>query len=223
MGLDMYLDKYPKYKDTTPQMVITIQNYLDWKDRCKDPDSKARNYSLKEWCGIDENEIPASDYIDFYSCFFTKKYSAYDVNKLYGLNRITEEIGYWRKANHIHNWFVENVQNGVDDCECYEVSKEKLEELLALCHKVKDVAIIETTMVACKSSNELISNYEETKSVVNKDEVAALLPTCSGFFFGGTEYDEWYMESINNTINIIDNVLNTTDFEVEVVFYESSW
>jgi hypothetical protein len=23
------------------------------------------------------------------------------------------ELGYWRKANHIHKWFVDNVQNGV--------------------------------------------------------------------------------------------------------------
>jgi len=35
------------------------------------------------------------------------------------LNRVSyieENVGYWRKANHIHAWFVENVQNGVDDC-----------------------------------------------------------------------------------------------------------
>lgn len=34
------------------------------------------------------------------------------------------EIGYWRKANHIHNWFIKNVQNGKDDCSVYEVSRE---------------------------------------------------------------------------------------------------
>ena len=27
-----------------------------------------------------------------------------------------EEVGYWRKANAIHGWFVRNVQNGKDDC-----------------------------------------------------------------------------------------------------------
>jgi len=38
-------------------------------------------------------------------------------------------IGYWRKANHIHSWFVENCQNGEDDCGNYYVSRENLEEL----------------------------------------------------------------------------------------------
>ena len=26
------------------------------------------------------------------------------------------QIGYWRKANHIHKWFVDTCANGVDDC-----------------------------------------------------------------------------------------------------------
>ena len=27
---------------------------------------------------------------------------------------VVEEVGYWRKANQIHRWFVENVQKGED-------------------------------------------------------------------------------------------------------------
>ena len=34
---------------------------------------------------------------------------------------IEEEAGYWRKANAIHRWFVENVQKGEDDCRDYYV------------------------------------------------------------------------------------------------------
>ena len=39
-----------------------------------------------------------------------------------------EEVGYWRKANQIHKWFVDNVQDGVDDCGEYKVTKEQLIE-----------------------------------------------------------------------------------------------
>jgi len=28
------------------------------------------------------------------------------------INYIEEEVGYWRKANAIHSWFVKNIQNG---------------------------------------------------------------------------------------------------------------
>jgi len=31
------------------------------------------------------------------------------------------EAMYWRKANAIHRWFVENVQGGQDDCKPYYV------------------------------------------------------------------------------------------------------
>ena len=42
---------------------------------------------------------------------------------------IREEAMYWRKANAIHNWFVQNVQDGNDDCKKYWVSIDHLKEL----------------------------------------------------------------------------------------------
>ena len=48
-----------------------------------------------------------------------------------------EDVGYWRKANQIHNWFVNHVQDGIDDCDYHhEVTKELLEELLDTCETV---------------------------------------------------------------------------------------
>ena len=44
----------------------------------------------------------------------------------YDVSAVTVELGYWRKANHIHKWFVDNVQNGVDNCGEYLVSKQDL-------------------------------------------------------------------------------------------------
>ena len=35
---------------------------------------------------------------------------------------ISEEVMCWRKANHIHKWFVDNVQEGVDDCRLYHIT-----------------------------------------------------------------------------------------------------
>lgn len=37
------------------------------------------------------------------------------------------------------------------------------------------------------------------------------------------EYDEYYVSDIVDTIKIIENVLATTDFETQMVFYVSSW
>lgn len=106
---------------------------------------------------------------------------------------ITEEVGYWRKANQIHKWFVDNVQNGNDDCGNYYVSREKLEELLDLCRKVQaDMSLAEQ-----------------------------LLPSQSGFFFGGTDYDDWYYQDIDRTIEMLEEILS--DETADEFEYTSSW
>lgn len=115
------------------------------------------------------------------------------------------EIGYWRKANHIHNWFVQNCQGGVDDCNYYEVTKTKLESLLADCKKVLDPT-------------------GSTVPLILRDRIAeSVLPTVQGFFFGSTDYDDGYYEDIKDTIEILERVLVETDFENEVIIYSSSW
>lgn len=49
---------------------------------------------------------------------------------------VLKEVGYLRKANQIHAWMVDNVQDGEDDCGYYEVSREKVEELHEVCAKI---------------------------------------------------------------------------------------
>ena len=105
----------------------------------------------------------------------------------------TEEI-YWRKANAIHNWFVNNCQYGEDDCHPHEVTEEQLIELKNLCKQVIE-------------SNNLAKE---------------LLPTQSGFFFGSIEYDEYYFESLSYTIKQINELLNS-NFKYDWYEYCSSW
>jgi hypothetical protein len=46
------------------------------------------------------------------------------------VGQVVCEAGYWRKVNAIHNWFVENVQHGEDECREHRVSREQLLDLL---------------------------------------------------------------------------------------------
>jgi len=102
-------------------------------------------------------------------------------------------VGYWRKANAIHKWFVDNIQKGKDDCNPYYVSRKSLIELRGECDK----------------------------ALQNRDNAAGILPPQEGFFFGGTDIDDWYFRDLENTINIVDKLLTLPDdwsFE-----YQSSW
>lgn len=222
----MYLNRMPRYKSATASDVSVIENYLDWQKEKKEG-SEYANCTLKEWCGIDIDKMPDIDVVEYYMQFCNFKYYAWDSEHDYGHNSIMEEVGYWRKENMIHQWFVDHVQNGIDDC-CYhnECTKEILEELLDTCEKVKQIAVLKPGKVV--NGQTLINGkwencYEDGEVIVNADEVAALLPTQGGFFFGATEYDNWYMRGVEYTIDILTRVLETTDFEKEMVYYVSSW
>jgi len=53
---------------------------------------------------------------------------------IYGVH-VEVTCAYWRKANQIHKWFVDNVQGGEDNCGEYYVSHEKLKDLLDLVNR----------------------------------------------------------------------------------------
>jgi len=46
---------------------------------------------------------------------------------------VTATAVYWRKANAIHKWFVDNLADGVDDCRPLWVSTDHLKELFLTC------------------------------------------------------------------------------------------
>ena len=117
------------------------------------------------------------------------------------------EVGYWRKANQIHNWFMQNCarrdeyDNPIDDCRPIEITVDKLEKLLDDCKKV-------------------LADHSLAKE---------LLPTVDGFFFGSTAYDDYYLGQIEQTIEIIEPVLKFAKHKLEIkdyaweVYYQASW
>ena len=109
------------------------------------------------------------------------------------VQEVSIDAGYWRKANAIHEWFVQNVQGGEDECRPHHVSREDLTALKTTCEQV----------------------------LADKKLARDLLPTASGFFFGSTEFDQYYFQDIEETVKIVDRCLALpTAWEFE---YRSSW
>ena len=109
------------------------------------------------------------------------KYSSYS-----GIE-VSYPIAYWRKANAIHGWFVNECAGGVDECQPIHVSREHLMELREACNQV----ILQPAGVM----------VEDVAAEVG------LLPT-PGFFFGSYEIDEYYMEDIKRTREMLDHILS---------------
>lgn len=114
-----------------------------------------------------------------------------------GFIQLTVEAMYWRKANAIHEWFVVNVQGGNDDCNDYYVPIEKLIELKSECDKV----------------------------IANPELAMETLPPSSGFFFGSTDIDEWYMNQLKYTSRRIKEIVDLQNKNGDKVmfYYHSSW
>lgn len=140
------------------------------------------------------------------------------------IKRIDCEVMYWRKANAIHKWFVDNVQGGKDDCDTYDVSIEQLKELLVLCTEVLEKSKIgKGANYAGETwkSGEHTINYVDGKVITNPQVAESLLPTAGGFFFGCTDYDEGYLQDIEYTKTELEKLLANDDggdYE-----YHSSW
>lgn len=110
-----------------------------------------------------------------------------------GNTYVEAEVCYWRKANQIHKWFVDNVQDGNDNCGEYYVTRDDIEKLILAC----DTAW---------------TNHD-----------SSILPPSSGFFFGTTEVDEWYWNEIQDTSKRLRAILEDPMLQDASLYYQSSW
>lgn len=117
--------------------------------------------------------------------------------------RITEdkEVAYFRKVNLLVEYFEYE-----DDCSDMVVTKEQLQELVEKCKY-----LIEFAKEHPAGSDE----FEEKASVT--------LPTQSGFFFGSTSYDEWYLKDLESIVKRLTPVVEETDFDRYDIIFHCWW
>lgn len=104
-------------------------------------------------------------------------------------------VMYWRKANAIHKWFVDTRADGVDDCSPITVHYEHLQQLHDLCEQ----------------------------ALSDKDSPDEYLPTESGFFFGNTDYDEYYFQDLEYTRDRLAKVIELMKRENDKGYKDNGW
>lgn len=109
------------------------------------------------------------------------------------ISSVETEVMYWRKANQVHRWFVENCQDGRDECQSSYVDTEQLQELLDNCKEI----LLDTSLAP------------------------VLMPPQPGFFYGNYEYNTWYWANILRTITGLAEILAVDD--CGDFYYSSSW
>lgn len=137
------------------------------------------------------------------------------------------KVAYWRKANQIHKWFVDNCQNGEDDCRDAYVERDQLAELVRLCNEV--LGTVETVEGEIHTGTSFYPDgrrieHKHPGQVVAQVAIAErMLPAQGGFFFGSTDYDEYYLADLRDTVRQIEAVLNNPKFKGWEFEYRASW
>ena len=86
------------------------------------------------------------------------------------LSYIEMDAGSWEKAHAVHEWFVRNCQDGIDDCRQVEVTYEELTELRALCVKViatKNDRLLPGTFFDDKLDSDYYDYLKETIAIID--------------------------------------------------------
>ena len=113
-------------------------------------------------------------------------------------------IGYWRKANHIHQWFLDNVYTVPDECQDIYVEKEQLDELIRLCRKI-------------------IKVWDDP------EQLEDLIPKMSIYFIGEADhFKKWYKYDVFYTIMLLHKAVKLQQQYKKnglwpEFYYQSSW
>ena len=174
------------------------------------------------------------------------------------LNNIQVEVMSWRKANAIHNWFINNCTNGVK----YQLIEKLRDEFLDMCNeahlpnycewcyptqvfigqlvKLRDICkevLDHSELVPAKNidsytyqlspSGVLVEKANMVDGYVILDPTFARkhLPTIDGFFFGSTDYNQWYYEYVKYTYDGLNIILSIDPTELRNwnFLYEAIW
>lgn len=107
----------------------------------------------------------------------------------------TEPIAYFRKNNALHAFVVKHFYKGNGDCNLEPVKLYR-----------EDLSLI---INSCKEVLNLLSKEEHVHLLITKDyklkketvrKIEKIFPTMEGFFFGSTDYNYHYIQTLVETI-----------------------
>ena len=106
------------------------------------------------------------------------------------------EVAYFRKVNFLLPYF-----GYEENCSEITIDKCEVEELVNDCKRV----------LAAKDTDEAENVADE------------LLPTEEGYFFGSTDYDEWYFKDVQEVMDKFTEILNEFDFDKNELIMDCWW
>lgn len=141
-----------------------------------------------------------------------------------------KKLSYFRKVNFLVKFFNDKIVeycegtilNGLD----VPIDKEWCEELLEKCNKVVDkYNELKASYTPDTNDNTNLFESQEANDLFAKF-ASETLPTMAGFFYGSTDYDEWYLNDVKDVIeNLKNDIIPEFDdlFDNEYIVFNADW
>ena len=210
MGLDIFFHKVKKVRTKGEPFEMTIKEVAEYNDKkAKERFGKFYKKELKNLAAaLEKGE---SEYEKAYKSIFPSKMSKQTRFEFY-YAKMAEKVHDFNEVEQYFKAFYDRCFAEEDayfrkvnfvyaffmpylEDECCFVTRAQVEELIDRCKKVKADHTLAPT----------------------------LLPTQAGFFFGSTDYDEWYYRDIEDVIKQMTNLLKGYDEDTDVIYVVMSW
>lgn len=207
MGLDVYFHKVKRVRKSNSEPLKTIEEYSEIANkRAKDRVRRFGNKVVRSLKWID-----ADAYTEFYKKEFIGKLPKY-TRYSFVYDNMANEVKDVEEVRKFFKMFVDRTYAESDayfrkvnfvyryfapklEDECCFVTKSDLEDMIDRCDKV-------------------LKNHELAEE---------LLPTVSGFFFGSTDYDNYYFDDVKDVRSQFKKLLKGFNEDTDVIFVVMSW
>ena len=203
MAIIMYFNRAPRIEGVTAKDIKLVESYYTWKKE-RALDGPYSCDTLEEWCGVPETEMPHKNIVNYLLDYMSPKKMYVEGIGKQERDSIFEQLARIANAPHILKWIIDNVMGGNADTEHHEVTGEQLAMLRQKCIHV-------AAMVS----------YDSERSIVNIDAAKETLPLIGDV--SNDAYDDFYMLKIKETIEVLNSILGTTDFETQTIYFNAIW
>lgn len=209
MGLDIFIHKVKQVRKSKSEPLKSIEEYAEINNqRAKAKVKKFASTCIKDLEYLQDN---AETYKVAYDKIFNVKitdYTKFDwkVDKMRDTVHSVQEVKeFFDKFIEFYypeddayfrkvNFFYRYFQNKLVDEQCF-IEKEDLLDIISRCEQV----------------------------LIDHTKADELLPTQSGFFFGSTDYDDYYFENVANCKKQMEHLLEDFDDNTDIIYVVMSW
>ena len=154
------------------------------------------NFNIAKRSRLEETEERLSELNEAINAEYRKSENEFSSERANKLSNEYDEINPWKEIAYFRKVnFLLPFFGYEENCSDIEIDKCQIEDLVD----------------ACKAVLEDHSKAEE------------LLPTTDGFFFGSTEYDDWYFGDVECVKTTFENILEDFDPEEDIIMMHCWW